>query len=662
MASRSLHALLLLLTALLGASGNAKERTQMKEVLRGGAWNYHDASDEDPCGNEERTLCSFALPFAHQQPPQSVYGALEERVAAANAAPTKRAAVYDANLEEGLPQASYVSLSVSKNVVSQYDKVSVSYQMHAGSPTAKDWIGVFCVDDERIGLPDSEYIDWKWTSGSRTGTLEFGQLVNMRCAWQFRFFTQVRDATYMRVGDSNWVQFTKGPNEPLHVHVSMTGNEPSEMRVMWVSASVQHPRVWYGSRADALTRTAEATHTTYQASDMCHAPATTVAAQYFRDPGVIYSAVLVSLEPEHTYFYQVGDGSSERSQVFKLKTPPAPGSQSKPISFFVYGDLGDWNIKATGPKPEGRTATTIELMREDMDDPNNNYVAVMHDGDISYAMGRTYLWDQFGAMVQPVASEIPYMVGIGNHEYDHTSGGEKDPSGAPGNGFHPREGNYGDEAKGECGVPFNKRFIMPANGNQVFWWSVEYGLTHHTQISSEHDYTPSSVMYKWLVNDLKSVDRSKTPWLFLHLHRPMYCSEDYPGDYNVSLFIRHHLEPLLAEYKVDAVFSGHYHAFERTCPVFKEVCRSEPIHDSVGRDTGLEKAKAPVHIMVGSGGADVDNTGYYNVDWQRAAQMEYGYGRMHVHNATHAQFEFLRNKDCKVADAAWLISDHDWVV
>ncbi|CAF4595718.1 unnamed protein product, partial [Rotaria magnacalcarata] len=30
------------------------------------------------------------------------------------------------------------------------------------------------------------------------------------------------------------------------------------------------------------------------------------------------------------------------------------------------------------------------------------------------------------------------MVGIGNHEYDHATGGNKDPSGAPGpGGFRP---------------------------------------------------------------------------------------------------------------------------------------------------------------------------------------------------------------------------------
>ena len=34
-----------------------------------------------------------------------------------------------------------------------------------------------------------------------------------------------------------------------------------------------------------------------------------------------------------------------------------------------------------------------------------------------------YIWEQWGTLIEPVASLVPYMVGIGNHEYDHTDGG-----------------------------------------------------------------------------------------------------------------------------------------------------------------------------------------------------------------------------------------------
>ena len=85
---------------------------------------------------------------------------------------------------------------------------------------------------------------------------------------------------------------------------------------------------------------------------------------------------------------------------------------------------------------------------------------ILHFGDISYARGKGYMWDQFMTQVTWVSERVPYMVGVGNHEYDHVSGGEKDPSGAPGNGFHPKWGNYGDDSKGECGVPIYHRSVL----------------------------------------------------------------------------------------------------------------------------------------------------------------------------------------------------------
>ncbi|KAF1336119.1 Calcineurin-like phosphoesterase, partial [Globisporangium splendens] len=131
----------------------------------------------------------------------------------------------------------------------------------------------------------------------------------------------------------------------------------------------------------------------------------------------------------------------------------------------------------------------------------------------------------------------------------------------------------------------------------------------------------------------------------------------YDSDYRLSLFIRKNLEPLLAQYKVDVVFSGHYHAYELTCPVYNETCRTEPLGSL---SSGHVRAKAPVHIMVGSAGADVDNVGYFDVPWRVAAELNYGYGRMHVYNATHAQFEFVRNEVKAVTSSSWVISDHDW--
>ncbi|DBA03025.1 TPA: hypothetical protein N0F65_003213 [Lagenidium giganteum] len=584
----------------------------MENALRGGAWTFHDGSEQEPCSGD-RMDCEI-LNGMLSKDINPFFEAFDSIVSD------------DSDSPDMSVLTSKAVLAVSSTLIRHLDAVSLSFQLQNVAPTQKDWVGVYCVD-EQAPVGDDQYMDWQWTYAKVAGTVNFGKLTNMRCAWQFRFFTQAA-GKYVKIGESSLVKFVNGPTEPLQV--------------------VSSPYVWYGTDPNALNQYARASSTTYRASDMCHEPATKEAAQYFRDPGVMYTAVMTYLQPQSTYYCRVGDWYGVQSPVFKLKTPPSPGKQATKASYFVYGDLGDWNIRPTGDAPIGKTATTIDLIRQDLNDPNSNYVAVMHDGDVSYAMGRTYLWDQFGAMIQPVATEIPYMVGVGNHEYCHTSGGDKDPSGAPGNGFHPEGGNYGADSQGECGVPLDARFVMPNNGNRVFWWSVEMGLVHHTMISSEHDFTRGSTMFQWLERDLQQVDRSKTPWLFLHLHRPI--------DYAVSLMIRKQLEPLLGKYRVDVVFSGHYHAYERTCPVYGEKCRS------VRLPNGMEQAQAPVHFMVGSGGADVDKTGYYNVGWRAAAMMEYGYGRVHVHNATHVELEFKRNRDRSVADSSWVISDHQWTV
>lgn len=247
---------------------------------------------------------------------------------------------------------------------------------------------------------------------------------------------------------------------------------------------------------------------------------------YYRDPGALYDALMIDLEPGRAYFYQVGD--KLKSQVFQFTVPLPVGSfdpSQPPMSFFVYGDMGDWDMKALNDLPDDRTATTAQLMRFNVDESKDKYsfVTAFHDGDISYAKGRTYLWDQFMALIQPMAAKLPYMVEVGNHDYCYsTPTGSKNPSGVTDTTiFYPPSAPSDCQSGGECGMPLNKRFHMPDNGNGVFWCSLEMGLMHHTVISTEYNYTPGSPIHTWLVNDLKHVDRAKTPWLFLHIRRPM---------------------------------------------------------------------------------------------------------------------------------------------
>ena len=90
---------------------------------------------------------------------------------------------------------------------------------------------------------------------------------------------------------------------------------------------------------------------------------------------------------------------------------------------------------------------------------------ILHAGDLAYSNGHLFSWELWSHEIEPVALRLPYMVSIGNHDYDHVQGPEHDPSGA-GLGYHPPYwvgnppwGVYGDWSEGECGVPMVTRFL-----------------------------------------------------------------------------------------------------------------------------------------------------------------------------------------------------------
>lgn len=44
-------------------------------------------------------------------------------------------------------------------------------------------------------------------------------------------------------------------------------------------------------------------------------------------------------------------------------------------------------------------------------------------------------------------------------------------------------------------------------------YSFEHGPIHFIQLNTEMDFAPGSAQYAWLLSDLRTVNRTRTPWL-----------------------------------------------------------------------------------------------------------------------------------------------------
>ncbi|KAE8732923.1 hepatoma-derived growth factor-related protein 2-like isoform X1 [Hibiscus syriacus] len=117
-------------------------------------------------------------------------------------------------------------------------------------------------------------------------------------------------------------------------------------------------------------------------------------------------------------FYKVGSESKVWSTT---RSFVSLDKNSNETVAFLFGDMGTATPYITFSRTQDESISTVKWILRDIEALGDKPTFVSHIGDISYARGYSWLWDEFFNLIEPVASKVPYHVCIGNHEYDWPS-------------------------------------------------------------------------------------------------------------------------------------------------------------------------------------------------------------------------------------------------
>jgi len=159
---------------------------------------------------------------------------------------------------------------------------------------------------------------------------------------------------------------------------------------------------------------------------------------------------------------------------------------------------------------------------------------------------------------------------------------------------------------------FAKSFGSYNIGNAHFVYIDDTAIANET---TGTDSPQADAQIAWLNADLAAAnaDRTNHPFIFVYGHRGLFSTSMHSTDPDV-LQARTTLAPIYAQYKVDAVFNGHDHEYERTVPIVP----GSPVTGAPTAQTG-----GTTYIICAGVGADPYPVGTGTVSF-RAAKVAFG--------------------------------------
>jgi hypothetical protein len=310
--------------------------------------------------------------------------------------------------------------------------------------------------------------------------------------------------------------------------------------------------------------------------------------------GLIHIVEITGLPPATTYHYSCGDDTGGWSSDATFTTAPA-GSVD-----FVFCSMGDSRDNPSEfSKIVGKAAVV-------------NPTFTVFTGDLCGTDSATDYDTWFGNW-ELLGDHAPIAPALGNHE--------------------------------STAVNYLHRFALPNNER---WYSFNYSAMHIIVLSTSLDsYSQGTVQYNWFVSDLTAAaNDSAHPWKIVSFHNPPYNVGGHDGDAGVQTY----LAPLLSQYKVDLVFNGHNHYYERTYPL-KGGGASPTV-----TDTSLHSYINPTGVIyetTGSCGAPLYDVGtaYYLA----VAKKVYNFAKISVFSNNSLHMQAFQDDGTTLIDDFWIV-------
>lgn len=275
----------------------------------------------------------------------------------------------------------------------------------------------------------------------------------------------------------------------------------------------------------------------------------------------VYHAGLSGLTPGIKFSYRI---LKDGKVVFTAEAQ-ASKKVDQAYRFVAMGDIG---AETTDQK---KLATEAFLAKPDF---------VVVPGDIVYENGLiteytkkfwpVYNADKADTAGAPIMRSIPFIAAVGNHDADIRDL-DKNPDALAYYMFwdQPLNGPLGIEGGPIVpllkGSDVNKKAFLDAAGNtypRMSNYSFDYGNAHWTVLDADTymDWTDKALT-EWVSKDL--ADSKTATWHFVMFHHPGFSSSrEHYEQQQMRL-----LAPIFEAGKVDVVFNGHVHNYQRSFPL-----------------------------------------------------------------------------------------------